>query len=267
MISSRVTVRSAVINVMAGAVQKAGRGLVRDFGELEHLQVSKKGLGDFVSTADHRAEKILIQELKKARPGYGFLVEESGEIPGEDPSIRWIIDPLDGTTNFLHGIPHFAISVALQKDKEIVAGVIYNPIADEMFWAEKGKGAYLNNRRLRVSGRRYLDEALLATGTPFGSRGNSRQFLKMMENIMPKTAGLRRMGAATLDLAFVAAGRYEGYFETHLSPWDIAAGMLLVIEAGGYVSEINGGKDMLDSGNVLAANDCLFSEIQKVLLT
>lgn len=263
---ARLMVRSALMNVMMMAAQKAGRSMVRDFNELEHLQVSKKSLGDFVSTADHRSEKLLIQELSKARPGYAFLVEESGEIPGHDPEHRWVIDPLDGTSNFLHGIPHFAISIGLQRGDEVIAGVVYNPVADELYWAEKGQGAFLNQRRLRVSGRKKLEEALIAVGSPYGNSGDPEGFAQQIKKVMPQTAGIRRYGAASLDLAYVASGRFDGYFESHLKPWDIAAGILLVREAGGYVSEINDGEKMLESGNLVAANPLLFEPLKQLLL-
>lgn len=253
------------MNVMMAAVQKAARGLIRDFGEIEHLQVSKKGLGDFVSTADRRSEKILIEELSKARPTYAFITEETGIIKGQDPHHTWVIDPLDGTTNFLHGIPHFAVTVALKKDQEIIAGITYDPIKDEMYWAEKGKGAFVNQRRLRVSARRHLEDALVAIGTPFGNHGNQALFQQYLEKIMPITTGTRRFGAAALDLAYVASGRFDVFFEDHLKPWDLAAGLLLVKEAGGYVSEINGGKDMFETGSVLATNAALFTAFQKLL--
>ena len=262
---SRFMTPSPTVNVMIAAIQKAARSLVRDFGEIEHLQVSKKSLGDFVSTADRRSEQTLIQELSKARPSYGFLAEESGEIRGEDPDYQWIIDPLDGTTNFLHGIGHFAISVGLQKEDEIVSAVVYNPVTDELFWAEKGKGSFVNQRRLRVSARRNLDETLIATGAPFGNHGNPKQYTAMIQRVMPLTSGIRRFGAASLDLAFVAAGRCDGYFETHVKPWDIAAGILLVKEAGGYVSEINGDSNMLLTGNILAGNEFVFNCLSTLL--
>lgn len=265
MLSQRMGGSSALINVMILAAEKAGKGLIRDFGEIEQLQVSRKSLGDFVSTADRRSETILIQELSKARPKFSFLVEESGEILNEDKNNRWIIDPLDGTTNFLHGIPHFAISIALESQGEIVAGLIFNPVTDELYWAEKGKGAFLNQRRLRVSGRRHLDEALLATGTPFGSRGDAKRFVNLVEKIMPVTAGLRRFGAAALDLAFVAAGRYEGYFEMNLQPWDIAAGAILVKESGGYIAGFSGEKDFMSTGDVIAGNEPIFIELTKLI--
>jgi myo-inositol-1(or 4)-monophosphatase len=249
-----VAIRSPVINVMANAALKAARGLIRDFGEVEQLQVSVKGPGEFVSTADLRAERTLKVELSRARPGYGLLFEEGGATEGSDPRHRWIVDPLDGTTNFLHGIPHFAISIALERDGDIVAGIVYEPTRDEMFWAEKGAGAYLNDRRLRVSARRRLDDALIATGIPFRGRGDHPTYLATLARIMAATSGVRRLGAAALDLAYVAAGRYDGFWEFGLFPWDIAAGLLLVREAGGFVSDLSGGQSMLTSGDVLAAN-------------
>lgn len=262
----RILSRSPNLNVMANAVFKAARGLVRDFGEVEHLQVSKKGPGDFVSTADKKAEKILYTELLKARPSYGFLLEEGGAIPGSDDH-RWIIDPLDGTSNFLHGIPHFSISVGLQKGTEMIAGVVYDPIKDELFYAEKGGGAFLNEKRLRVSGRSQLSEALLATGIPFAAHSLSmrQKFQKTLETIMPLVAGVRRFGAASLDMAYVAAGRFEGYWESPIQPWDIAAGIVIVREAGGAVSDLKGGEKMLETESVLATNQTLHKKIQELL--
>lgn len=250
-----MAVRSANLNVMCKAVEAAARGLLRDFGEVENLQVSRKGPADFVSTADTRTEKVLLAELTKARPGWGFLLEEAGHIAGEDPNYRFIIDPLDGTTNFLHGLPQFAISVALEERGEIVAGVVYNPVTDEMFWAEKGQGAFLNGRRLRVSGRRYMNDAIYATGIPFQGRGDHGLFLNELETIMKMSAGVRRLGAASLDLAFVAAGRFDGFWERDLQPWDIAAGIILVREAGGFVSEFDARTKMLESGQIVAGNE------------
>jgi myo-inositol-1(or 4)-monophosphatase len=249
-----MAVRSPTVNVMGNAALKAARGLIRDFGEVEQLQVSVKGVGEFVSTADLRAERTLKAELRKARPGYTMLLEEGGLDEGSDPRHRWIIDPLDGTTNFLHGIPHFAISIALERDGEIIAGVIYEPIRDEMYWAERGAGAYVNDRRLRVSARRQLGEAVIGTGMPFGDRADDKAYLTTLAAVMGATSGVRRMGSAALDLAYVAAGRYDGFWEFGLAPWDIAAGILLVREAGGYVSDIAGTHDMMTSGDVLAAN-------------
>src|SRR5256885_5805638 len=217
---------------MTSAALKAARGLIRDFGEVEQLQVSIKGPGEFVSTADLKAERTLKNELTRARPGYGLLFEESGESAGSDPHHRWIVDPLDGTTNFLHGIPHFAISIALERDGEIVAGIVYEPTRDEMYWAEKGAGAYLNDRRLRVSARRQLAEAGVGTRPPFRDGADRPVYLGTLAAVLPATSGVRRFGAAALDLAYVAGGRPDGFWEFGLSPWDIAAGMLLVREAG-----------------------------------
>ncbi len=262
--------RSATINVMVRAAEKAGRALIRDFGEVEQLQVSRKGPADFVSAADMKAERVVRQELLKARPSYGFLMEEAGAIAGDDTEHRWIVDPLDGTTNFLHGLPHFAVSIALERAGEIVAGVVFDPIKDEVFWAEKGAGAYLNDRRLRVSGRGRLADSLLATGIPFLGRQEGeghRRFLLQLESVMRQTAGVRRWGAASLDLAYVAAGRYDGFWETGLDAWDVAAGTILVREAGGYVSEIGGKAHKLDSATILASNDRLYTELVKVLKT
>jgi len=249
-----VAARSALIHVMTGAALKAARGLIRDFGEVEQLQVSRKGPADFVSTADHKAEKTLRAELSRARPAFGFLMEESGATPGSDEKHRWIVDPLDGTTNFLHGIPHFCISIALEREGEIVAGVIYEPTRDEMFWAEKGVGAYMNDRRLRVSGRSKLEDAVIGTGIPFRERGHHESYLQSLSQVMATTAGVRRMGSAALDLAYVAAGRYDGYWEFGLSIWDIAAGVLLVREAGGKVAEPSGTGDPLLTGDIVASN-------------
>ncbi|WP_041039751.1 inositol monophosphatase family protein [Paramagnetospirillum magnetotacticum] len=260
-------IRSALLNVMMGAARKASRNLVRDYGEVEHLQVSKKGPADFVSSADLKTEKALRAELKKARPGFGFLLEEGGEIAGDDTSHRWIIDPIDGTTNFLHGIPNFCISIALERDGELIAGVVYQPLGDEMFHAEKGAGAFLNERRLRVSARRKLEDTLIATGIPFIGRPGHETFLKELAAVMPQVAGIRRFGSAALDLAYVAAGRCDGYWETGIKPWDIAAGIVLVKEAGGYVTDFQGGSKMLDNGEILAANDHLHQPLLKLLRT
>ncbi|HEV2676603.1 MAG TPA: inositol monophosphatase family protein [Aliidongia sp.] len=260
-----MAVRSAVINVMAAAARKAGRGLIRDFGEVENLQVSQKGPSDFVSTADLKAEKTLRQELEKARPGYGFMMEESAETIG-DGHHRWIVDPLDGTLNFLHGIPHFCISVALERDGEIVAGVVYEPLKDEEFWAEKGSGAFVSDRRIRVSGRRDLGQSVIGTGMPFRGKEAHPGYARTLNAVMAETAGVRRMGAAALDLAYVAAGRFDGFWEFGLKPWDMAAGLLLVKEAGGYCSEPDGsGHDMMKTGNVLAANDHLHLPLGRLM--
>jgi myo-inositol-1(or 4)-monophosphatase len=252
-----MAMRSPVLNVMANAALKAARGLLRDFGEVEQLQVSVKGPGEFVSTADLRAERTLKAELGRAHPGYGLLFEESGETAAADGRHRWIVDPLDGTTNFLHGIPHFAVSIALERDGEIVSGIVYEPTRDEMYSAEKGQGAFVNDRRLRVSARRQLADAVVGTGMPYRLHGDQAAYLDGLAAVMAATSGVRRMGAAALDLAYVAAGRYDGFWEFGLKPWDLAAGILLVREAGGYVSDLAGGRSMMESGDVLAANDHL----------
>ena len=257
---------SPIITVMTNAAIKAARRMVRDFGEVEQLQVSQKGPADFVSNADLKAEKTLIYELSNARPAFGFLVEEQGIIEGSDKANRWIVDPLDGTTNFLHGIPHFAISIAHQKEGSIVAAVIYDPVKDEMFWAERNRGAWMNNRRLRVSSRGNLSHSVLATGIPHFGRGKPAEFLDIAETLMPQVAGIRRMGAASLDLAYVAAGRYEAYWETGLKAWDIAAGLLMVSEAGGFVTDYAGRDKVLNSGEVLATNDKLQLTMQKLIM-
>jgi myo-inositol-1(or 4)-monophosphatase len=239
---------------MTAAVRKAARGLVRDFGEVGELQVSKKGPGDYVSAADHKAEQVLFEELSKVRPGYGFIGEERGLIEGSDKTHTWIVDPLDGTTNFLHAIPHFAVTAALERDGVIVAGVTFNPVTNELFWAEKGKGAYLNDKRLRVAARRNLDESVLATGIPFLGKPGHGVFLKELHQISQRVSGVRRFGSAALDLAYVAAGRFDGYWERGLKNWDMAAGTLLVTEAGGKVTNADGAETALLDGTVLAAN-------------
>lgn len=253
---------SANLNVMIKAARRAARGLVRDFGEVENLQVSMKGAGDFVSRADIKAESTIKETLMEARPAYGWLAEEGGEEKGSDGIHRWIVDPLDGTTNFLHGLPHFAISIALERKGEIVAGVIFDVAKDEMFVAEKGGGAFVNDRRLRVSARRDLGEALLATGVPFGARQTLPATLREFTRLMPRTAGIRRFGSAALDLAYVAAGRYDGFWERELKPWDMAAGLVIAREAGALVQDLGGGDDMLSRGDVLAATPDLFEAVK-----
>jgi len=252
---------SATINVMERAARKAARGLIRDFGEVENLQVSKKGPADFVSAADLKAERKLREELVRARPDYDLLMEESGAHgTGEAGRPRWIVDPLDGTTNFLHGLPHFAVSIALEDGGEIVAGVIHDPIRDEMFWAEKGRGAFVNGRRLRVSARQSMAAALIATGIPFKGVGDHDRYRRTLAAVMGEVAGIRRWGTASLDLAYLAAGRYDGFWEFGLKPWDIAAGLILVREAGGTVSEIFGG-EVLETGNVLAGAPAIHAKL------
>jgi myo-inositol-1(or 4)-monophosphatase len=254
--------RSALLNVMVQAALKAGKSLSRDFGEVQNLQVSLKGPGDYVSQADRKAEKIVKEELLKARPTYGFLGEESEEIKGTDGSHRWIVDPLDGTTNFLHGIPMFATSIGLERSGEIVAGVVYNPATDELFTAEKGGGAFVNDRRLRVSARKNLSDAVVGCGIPHLGQTMHGRFLVQLRHVMGEVAGVRRFGSASLDLAYVAAGRLDGFWEEGQHPWDMAAGIVLIREAGGFTSDLSGGADMFGSGTVVAGNE----HIHKALL-
>src|SRR6201991_2367988 len=256
---------SAVINVMVKAARRAGRSLNRDLGEIENLQVSLKGPANFVSLADKRAEEMIYTDLAKARPGYGFIGEEGGPREGTDASHTWIVDPLDGTTNFLHGIPQFAISIGLAREGTVIAGVIYNPANDELYIAERGKGAFLNDQRIRVAGRRKLNECVVACGLPHIGRGGHDVALKEMEALQDKVAGFRRFGAASLDMAYVAAGRLDGYWERNLQPWDMAAGQILVREAGGTVSCIDGKSDPLKTGHVLCGNEAVHGELVKII--
>jgi len=260
------------VTVMANAAQKAAKRLLHDFNEVEQLQVSVKGPGDFVSQADIRAERTIRQELEKARPGYAFLMEESGASGSDNWAWRWVVDPLDGTTNFLHGIPHWCISIALEKRQadggsEVVAGLIYAPCVDELYWAEKGVGAFVNERRLRVSGRRELKDAVFATGIPFAAVAPARRlaFARTLGALMPQTAGIRRFGAAALDLAWVAAGRFDGFWELGLQPWDMAAGMLLVREAGGFATDAGDG-DPRETRAIVAANPHLHAVLRAAVL-
>ncbi len=249
-----VSTQSALLKVMSDAARKAARGLNRDFGELSELQVSRKAPADFVSAADIKAEQTVFEALEKARPGYSFLGEERGLIEGTDKTHTWIVDPLDGTTNFLHAIPHFAINIALEREGVVVAAVTYNPVTNELFWAEKGKGCFVNDKRLRVAGRKHLDESVLGTGIPFLGHGQHARFLKELHQISQRVAGVRRFGAASLDLAYVAAGRLDGFWERDLKPWDMAAGVLMITEAGGKVTNADGGDDIMGSGSICAAN-------------
>ncbi len=258
-----MALRSANLVVMTKAAEKAGKALLRDFGEVEQLQVSKKGPSDFVSNADTKAEEILRNELTKARPAFGIMAEES-TTSKPDTEFTWIIDPLDGTSNFLHGIPHWAISIGLAKGDQMIAGVVYEPIRDEMFWCEKGAGAYLNANRLRVSGRQSLEASLIATGIPFKGH-ESPSFMTELQSVAPKVAGIRRMGAASLDLAYVAAGRYDGYWERNLKAWDVAAGVALVMEAGGSVSPFTRNDNPVFKGDVLASNQNLHKQLCELL--
>jgi len=263
---------STLITIMVNAARKAARSLNRDFGEAQALQTSRKGIADFVSRADLQAEQIIFEELSSARPKYGFVMEERGEVEGADNSNRWIVDPLDGTTNFLHGLPHFAVSIALERDRQPFAGVVYNPASDELFWAEKGAGAFMNagahmnDRRLRVSKRRDLTECLFACGLPFAGLSGRERALEETKRVLEKTAGVRRYGTAALDLAYVAAGRYDAFWERGLNAWDIAAGALIVREAGGMVSTIEGDQDFLTAGSILAANAEIRDDAQKLIL-
>ncbi len=259
------------LTVMANAAQRAGKRLLRDFAEVEQLQVSIKGPGDFVSQADLRAEQMLKEDLLKARPGYSFLMEESGASGSENWTWRWIVDPLDGTTNFLHGMPHWAISIGLERRQpdgtsEIHAGLIYAPASDEMFWAEKGTGAWMNERRLRVSARRELSDAVFATGIPFAAVSAARRnaFNRTLAVLMPQVAGIRRFGAAALDMAWVAHGRFDCYWELGIKPWDIAAGMLIVREAGGYATDVGEGNPM-ETGNIVAGNPHLHAKLRPIV--
>jgi myo-inositol-1(or 4)-monophosphatase len=256
---------------MQRAARKAAPRLRRDFGEVELLQVSRKGPADFVSLADQRAEQTLLEELRHARPDWGFLMEEGGVIEGDPAKPRWVIDPIDGTSNFLHGIPHFAISIAVEEPRggawrgDITQALVYQPLTDESFWAEKNRGAWLQAKRLRVSARRHLDESLIATGIPFAGHGNVAEWAAIYQALAPQVAGIRRFGSAALDLAWVAAGRYEGFWESGLNPWDTAAGCLLVREAGGFVSDWRGRSQPICDAQVLAGNDALHSRLHKIL--
>lgn len=263
--------QSGVITVMERAARKAGGKLRRDFGEVEALQVSRKGPADFVSKADKQAEETLYEELSRARPDWGFLMEEGGVVEGAPGKPRWVIDPLDGTSNFLHGIPHFAISIAVQDAKpdgswgDIVAGLVYQPVTDESWWAERGRGAWRHDQRLRVAARRDLADALIATGIPYLGHGDFTQWSRIFGAIAPEVAGIRRFGAASLDLAWVAAGRFDGFWESGLEPWDVAAGMLLVKEAGGFVSDFRGGERAMERAEILAGNDAMHSKLHKLV--
>jgi myo-inositol-1(or 4)-monophosphatase len=260
---------SPALNVMVAAARKAGRKLIRDFGEIENLQISVKGPGNFVTAADQRTEKMLIEELQRARPGYGFVGEEGGTIEGPDKTHRFIIDPIDGTTNFMHGIPQFAISIGLEREGQIVSAVVFNPVTDEMFTAEKGHGAYLNDKRLRVAARKTLADAVVATGMPNIGHGDDvrANYLAQVRDVLAVTAALRRFGAASLDLCFVAAGRFDAFWESGLSSWDMAAGLLIVKEAGGLVTDLHGGERPLQLGHILAGNEHLHPQLLKLLKT
>jgi myo-inositol-1(or 4)-monophosphatase len=260
-----IMLQSALMNVMIKAARRAGRSLKRDLGEIENLQVSLKGPANFVSLADKRAEEMLYEDLTKARPGYGFIGEEGGTREGTDKSNTWIVDPLDGTTNFLHGIPQFAISIGLRREDTVIAGLIYNPANDELYVAERGKGAFLNDQRLRVAGRRKLNDCVVACGLPHIGRGDHDLSRREMTEIQNRVAGLRRFGAASLDMAFVAAGRLDGYWERNLQAWDMAAGAILIKEAGGVVSCVDGESDPLKTGNLICGNEYIHAELVKII--
>jgi myo-inositol-1(or 4)-monophosphatase len=255
------------MNVMIKAARKAARALNRDFGELENLQVSLKGPANFVTAADRRAEEILRDELTTARSGYGFLGEEGGRREGSDKTHTWVVDPLDGTSNFMHGIPHFAISIALEREGTVVAGLIYNPVNNDLFTAERGKGAFLNDKRLRVAGRSRLADAVIGCGLPHLGRGDLALGAREIAAVQPQVAGLRRFGAASLDLAWVAAGRLDAYWERNLSPWDFAAGLIIVREAGGYVTDLDGKETTPNTVDVLAGNETIHKDLLKLLKT
>ncbi|MDJ0630619.1 MAG: inositol monophosphatase family protein [Rhodobacter sp.] len=256
---------SANLNLMIKAARKAGRSLLKDFREVENLQVSMKGAGDFVSRADIASEKIIREELLGARPNYGWLAEEGGAIAGADPTRRWIVDPLDGTTNFLHALPQWAVSIALEHKGEIVAGVVYDPPNDELYIAEKGQGAWMNQTRLRVSARSRMIESLFATGLPFGGRGDLPETIRELSRLLPVCSGVRRFGAAALDLAYVAAGRFDGFWERRLNAWDIAAGLILIREAGGLAEPLRPGGDMLEDGELICANERIFEQFARIV--
>ena len=258
-------VGSANLNIMMKAARRAGRALAKDFREVENLQVSMKGAGDFVSRADVNSEYILKEDLMGARPTYGWLAEEGGAEEGKDPTRRWIVDPLDGTTNFLHGLPHWAVSIALEHKGQVVAGVVYDPTKDEMFFAEKGAGAWINDGRLRVSGRTKMIESVFSTGLPFAGRSDLPETLKELGRVLPGCAGVRRWGAAALDLAYVAAGRYDGFWERRLNAWDIAAGLIIVREAGGLAEPVDPAGNIIEDGTIICANEPLFAPLAKLV--
>lgn len=260
-----MAIQSGIISIMEKAARKAAPKLRRDFNEVDALQVSRKGPADFVSNADRAAEASIREVLVHARPSWGLLMEEEGATVGEDPGKRWIVDPLDGTTNFLHGVPHFAISIAAEIDGEVVAGLVHQPLTGESFWAEKGRGAWLSERRLRVSGRRDMTECLIATGIPFAGHSDSAEFSTILAAVMPQVAGIRRFGSAALDLAWVAAARFDGYWERDLKPWDVAAGLLLIREAGGFVSDFKGGDKCVERSEIVAGNSQVQSKLHRLV--
>ena len=266
MVANRLLIASAQLTIMLSAALKAARGLVRDFGEVEHLQVSQKGPGNFVTKADRRAEQVIVEVLQKARPEYSFLLEESGAIKGTDPEHRWIVDPLDGTNNFLHALPHFAISIALEKNGEIISGLVYDPLSDELFYAQKGRGAFMNDRRLRVAARQNLEDSMIGVTFPHSSYNGTIDFFPKLQSINHQASALRRSGSAALDLCYVAAGRFDGYFAVNLQPWDMAAASLIILEAGGFVSDLYGSKDFLKTHHICAGNEKIHQHLLKNFL-
>ena len=257
--------QSANMNVMIATARKAGRALAKDFREVANLQVSVKGADDFVARADMHADQVVKEELMDARPTYGFLAAERSEIEGKDPTRRWIVDPMVGATNFQHGIPHYAVTIALEHKGEIIAGVIYDAAQDECFFAEKGQGAWMNETRMRVSGRRSMVDCVFATGLPSAGRSDLPQTLKDLAQILPVTAGVRNLGSPALNLAYVAAGRFDGVWERRLKVWDLAAGIVILKEAGGFIESVYSGGNMLKDGTVVGSNDQIFSQFSKAI--
>jgi len=256
---------SPLINIMQKAAKKASRGLRRDFNELENLQVKTKGPANFVTASDIRTQEIIYDELSYAKPDWSFVMEESKPIENKNTKARFIVDPIDGTTNFMHGNPNFAISIAAEINNRLEAAIVYSPITDEMFAAERGKGSFLNDKRIRVATRKKLSESILITGIPHLGRGNKELFIKEMDIIIPEVAGIRRSGSAALDLAWIAAGRYDIFWERGLSIWDIAAGVLLVREAGGFAKGIDGSDKDLWNGNIISGNDDIILALSEKL--
>lgn len=265
MLENRLRFASPNLNVMLKAAMTASRGIIRDFGELEKLQVSRKGTGGFVTKTDERAEKIIREHLQKARPNYSLLMEESGEHEGSDPYHRWIVDPLDGTTNFMHGYPHFCTSIALEKEGEIICALVYDPIKDELFYSEKGRGAFLNDQRLRVSGRDKCEDALIGLGFPHKGYNGGLNFFEIHRDINKAVHSTRRSGSSILDLCYVAAGRLDAYFCPDLKPWDMAAGLLFIKEAGGYARDPWGGNECLTKEAIVAGNETLSNALLRLI--
>ena len=256
---------SPQINLITKACMKASKSLIRDFGEIENLQVSSKGPGDFVTSADKRTEKILIDELQKAHPEYGIITEETGIINKSNTKNRWIIDPIDGTFNFMNGIPQFAISIGYEEENEIKCGVIFNPIMNEMFCAEKGNGAYLNNSRIRVSNKNKIKDALIVTGGPKRASEIKEKIFSEYINVSNNVANVRKFGSAALDTAYVACGRFDGYWQRELNYWDIAAGIIILKEAGGFVDFFEEDKNAPLKKNIIASNSFIHEELRELI--